>query len=273
MLDRYLYINPELAESLICQSYNNNPIKNDDTINKYYNIKNYIIAHKNNILLADNKTLPTEEYYFDVMNLLMKLYDDDVFVQPILGYAINEQSIKTTETGDVVGTGYVVYAKQKGEPLYLYNKMPNPFNLEDSKEENKKIDYLLETLTKISKIQQEHYDKFAEDLQKIIKSELIFDAYNQSNILYNKDRGFIFTNINFKQSSTKSQEEYNRCFIRNCLSLCCINFEYTQTISDTIKNQLKNLNKIVYEKCLSALYKLNINSDDIEKYSINIWKN
>ena len=130
MLNRYLFIKEETAESLIFQSYNYEPIKTEDAINKYYHVKNYVVVHKKNILLADDLTNVTAEYTHDVMQSLMKLYENGVFVQPILGYSVNEQTIKTDKNSNVVyGSGYVILAKQSGEPLYDYSKMPNIFSV------------------------------------------------------------------------------------------------------------------------------------------------
>ena len=273
MLDRYEYINPELAESLICSSYNVNPLKTDDTINKYYNIKSYVIVHKCNILLADGETAPTNEYYFDIMKQVMKLYENNVYVQPILGYTINEHTIKTTESADVIGAGYVILAKQKGDILYDFSKMPNPFSLNKSNDEDKKINYLLTTIEKVSNIPQSHYDKFADDLKKIMNGGLKFDIFSPSNIVYDGGKGFIFTNINHKLSKFKTEDEFNKCFIRNCLSLCFANFEFSENISHAIKNQLKDFNKVIFEKCVAALQKQGISADLVKEYSTNIWKN
>lgn len=272
MLNRYTFIDEELAENLIHQSYNSNLIKNGDGINKFYSLKNYIVIHKQNIPLADHSTLPTTEYYYEVMVEIMKLYEKGVFIEPILGYSINEQTIKTIENStDVQAKGYVILAKQTGEPLYKYDKIPNPFSNEKILE-TKKTEYLLNTLTNISNIPQAHYDKFAEDLLKIMNANLNFDAYNQENIIYNKNKGFIFTNINHKLSNFKAKEEFDKCFIRNCFALCCINFDFTKSISDTDKNTLKQLNSIIYGKCVKSLIRLNIDDDLIQKHSLNIWK-
>ena len=253
MLDRYEYINAELAENLICQSHNNKQSNADSPIDLCFNIKNYVVVHKKNILLASYNTPPTNEYYFDVMNGLMKLYENNVFVQPILGYTINEHTIKTTESGDVVGSGYAILAKQKGNSIYEYTKMPNLFELKKSPDVDKKIDYLLKSLKELTTISQEYYNKFVSDLKEIMKEGLNFDSYNQANILLSKEKGFVFTNINNKLSGFKNQEDFDKCFIRNCLSLCCTSFEFCESISASTKNELKSLNGIIFEKCAAAL--------------------
>lgn len=274
MLNRYLFIDQNAAENLIHQSYNYKPIKTEDSKTKAYYVKNYIVLHKTNIPVADSNTLPTEEYYYDVMLKLMKLYENKVSVVPILGYTINENTIKTIDKGsDVYASGYVILAKQRGDELYSYDKMPNPFSLESTNYDSKKTNYLFSRLKEISNIPQNHYDKYVSDFLKISKAGLKFDVYNQSNILYNKTSGFIFSNINHKLQKFKTESEFNKSFIRNVFAVCCINFDYSQALSATEKAELKELNTIVYGKCLSSLVSLGFKTEEIEQGSINIWKN
>ena len=274
MLNRYLFIKEETAEELIHQSYNYEPIKTGDVINKFYYVKNYVVVHKKNILLADDSTNVTNEYTHDVMQSLMKLYEKGVSVQPILGYSVNEQTIKTDENSNYVyGSGYMILAKQNGDALYVYDKMPNPFNLNKSENESKKIGYLFERLENISTIPNEHFEKFVKDLHMILSEGLNFDASSQSNILYNKQNGFVFTNISFRLNYSKNSNEFNNCFIGNCFAPCCINFEFTNSISATDKEKLKSLNTIIFNKCKNALISFGVNEKLIEKYSSNIWKN
>lgn len=274
MLDRYEYINAELAESLICHSYNLNPLETDDTINKYYNIKNYVIVHKKNIPLADDSTPPTAEYYHDVMQSLMKLYENGVFIQPILGYSVNENTIKSTnESTDVQGAGYVILAKQSGEPLYSYKKMPNPFNLNSQIQDTKKNRYLLDRIEEISKIPQNHFNKLANDLHKTLDAGLNFNYFNQSNIIYNSQKGFILTNINNKLSPFRLQTDFEKCFIRNCLAVCAVSFEFSNGLSATEKSQIKNLNTEIFNKCINAIKQFDIDDKLIKSETNNIWKN
>ena len=111
------------------------------------------------------------------------------------------------------------------------------------------------------------------DLRKIMSGGLKFDIFSSSTIVYDGSKGFIFTNINHKLSKFKTENEFNKCFIRNCLSLCSANFEFSENISDAIKNQLKDFNKVIFEKCTTSLCKQGISANLVSEHSTNIWKN
>lgn len=121
----------------------------------------------------------------------MGLKEQGVAVVPILGYCVEPNSEN--------GNGYIIQSRAKGEELYddsimkkYYVSKPHFAYLSSDTDAKK---YVISRTNLISKVPQNHFDKFIKDIIVLLNNDILIDFNGKSNFFYDDTDGFQFIDL------------------------------------------------------------------------------
>ncbi len=265
MTEKYFYIEPEKANELLSKTKDIKPDKHgvDRCV---YLIDRYAVLFSERIKLRNVTVHDDDLAYFDeLIETLMNLQKQGVSVIPILGYCC-----------DTDGSGYIFEKRANGKELYddaimkeYYVWAQNdPDKVYLSGDADAKY-YLISRTNYISKIPQEHFDKFIKDIIILLDNDILIDFMGKSNFFYDETEGFQFIDIDshtdYKYGLSENKIDSRLICAYNGFVPCHISAGskvFSQlaldekAISRLDKNDLQRLkqdNRIIYEKCRTAM--------------------
>ena len=81
--------------------------------------------------------------------------------------------------------------------LNLVNELYNNLDAKDKIINEQALEILMNYLTMLNNIPQQHYDKWVLDYKKITDSLIRIDPSKESNFFYDNEKGFSFIDLNF----------------------------------------------------------------------------
>lgn len=278
--EKHFYIKPEKARELLEGVKKMPPVKRGID-RRAYLTGEYAVLSTSRLKLRNVTIQDPDLVYFDeLIRTLKKLSEQGVGVVPILGYCYDRES----EEGD----GYIFEQRARGEELYddavlmkyyaWAQKEPEKVYLSSSLDAGA---YLISRTDYISKIPQEHFDKFMADIITICEADILIDFLGKSNFFYDETAGFQFIDLDshtdFKYGLSKEKCDsrlvcaYNgfvpchiaagsKIYVQNALDEKVIAREVAATRGDAAAGsgadaleKLANDNRAIYEKCRAAM--------------------
>jgi len=273
----YIDINTALK---VLGSINENDVLKQGVNSSTYYYKEYAIlktANMNyrNVSVEDHDL----KHFDDVIKQLMELKKHAINVVPILGYQYDDESDEKE--------GLIIQEKAKGDELYddsiimeFYVFAQNGES--DLETRNQAKEYILKRTKYVSKIKQEHFDKFISDSMTILNHHLLIDFFGKSNFYYDEEVGIQFIDI-------KSHDDYyyglteNKMDINQIISLfgfmpCHLDessgFLGHMGLSHQALNEvftkdelleLSQYNNNIFEKCSKAMISAGIPAEKINE--------
>ncbi len=275
MEEKYFYIEPEIARGLLSQMKEMKGAKRG--IDKQaYLIDEYAVLTASKIKLRNVTTRDDDLTYFDeLIKTLMNLKEQGVGVVPILGYCVEPDS----EDGD----GYIILSRAKGAELYddsimqeFYVGKPHLAYLSsdtDAKE------YAVSRTNLISKVPQDHFDKFIRDIIVLSNNDILIDFYGKSNFFYDDTEGFQFIDLDshtdYKYGLVESKMDgkeiaayygFMPCHFAvgtKVLPHFALDEKAISIIGGEKLRQFAMDNKTIYEKCKTALLNNGITEEQL----------
>lgn len=275
MEEKYFYIGPEIARGLLSQIKDMKAAKRG-VDKQVYLIGEYAVLTASKIKLRNVTTRDDDLAYFDeLIKTLMGLKEQGVAVVPILGYCVEPNSEN--------GNGYIIQSRAKGEELYddsimkEYYVSKRHFAYLSSDTDAKK--YVISRTNLISKVPQNHFDKFIKDIIVLLNNDILIDFNGKSNFFYDDTDGFQFIDLD-------SHTDYKYGLIENkldgkeiaayygftpchfavgtkVLPNLALDEKAMSTIDDEKLLQLAMDNKTIYEKCKTALLNNGISEEQL----------
>lgn len=276
MTEKFFYIEPEMARTLLMQIKNTEAEKHG-VEHKVYLIDEYAVLSSDNIKIRNVVTRDDDLAYFDeLIKTLMELSKKGAAVVPVLGYCYYEDSAD--------GMGYIFQKRAKGEELYD-DEIMNRFyacgqDTADESIDNKHAKYIISRTSYISKIPQKHYDKFVEDMITLMENDILIDFMGKSNFFYDEAEGFQFIDINshtdYKYGLTDRKADSKLICAYNGFVPCHIasgSKVYANLALDErallqlSKEDIQRLsedNKTVFEKCRTAMLNNGVSEEQLQ---------
>ncbi|GHV11930.1 hypothetical protein FACS1894219_03900 [Clostridia bacterium] len=266
MTEKYFYIEPEKARELISQISEMEPVKRGIDSHAYL-IGEYAVLTTSRIKLRNIATRDDDLAYFDeLIKTLIDLKEQGVAVVPILGYCFDPNSEN--------GSGYIIQQRAKGEELYddvvmkeFYVCKPYLAYLSSDADAEK---YIISRTNLISKVPQNHFDKFVSDIIVLLNNDILIDFNGKSNFFYDSAVGFQFIDLDshtdykygLSESKPNSKEivpyyGFTPCHFAvgtKVLPNLALDEKAIATLCDSDLKQLASNNKIIFEKCKIALF-------------------
>lgn len=279
MKEKFFYIESTKARNMLKELKDIKTTKRGIEHNVYL-IDDYAILSSESIKIRNVTTRDDNLAYFDELIVtLMNLWKQGVSVVPILGYCYDEKSKN--------GSGYIFQMRAKGAELYSDEIMKEYYvwaqsasskvclaNNADAKE------YIISRTNYISKIPQKHFDKFINDIIILIENDILIDFMGKSNFFYDEEIGFQFIDINshtdYKYGLSKDKFDSRLICAYNGFVPCHIDFNSKvlpqlaldksaiEVLDDKALQQLSNDNKVIYEKCKSAMLNNGVSEQQLD---------
>lgn len=204
-------------------------------------------------------------YYDELVQCLMRLRERGVAVVPILGYCYDPDSED--------GKGYVIQQRAKGEELYDDARLKEfyvgkeRFSYLSGHTDAKQ--YLLERTAYVSRVPQEHFDKWIQDVITLLDNDVLVDFHTKSNFFHDAEEGFSFIDLNSHTDykyGLADQKPNGREIAAYYGFLPCHFAPGTKVLPDLALDpaalseveererlQLASANRVIFEKCKSAL--------------------
>lgn len=278
--EKYFYIKPEDARELLEQIKEMPPEKRGID-RRAYLTGEYAVLSTSRLKLR-NVTIPDPDlvYFDELIRTLKKLNEQGVGVVPILGYCYDKESKD--------GNGYIFEQRARGEELYddatlmkyyaWARKEPEKVYLSSNLDAGS---YLVSRTDYISKIPQEHFDKFMADIIIICDEDILIDFLGKSNFFYDEALGFQFIDLDshtdFKYGLSKEKCDSRLVCAYNGFVCCHIatgSKLYAQIALDEgamellDKKELEKLagnNRTIFEKCRSAMLANGITKENLSE--------
>ena len=279
MVERYFFIQPEIAHSLLDRIHTMRPEKRGID-RRAYLFDDYAVLATDRLKLRNVDIRDDSlNYFHDIINTLAELKKNIVGVVPILGYCFEADSQN--------GRGFIFQQRARGEELYddaaicpleVWTQGKTDVYLSSKLDAQ---EYILSRTHEIAKIPQAHFDKYVQDILAILDRDILIDFYGKSNFFYDVNEGFQFIDLDSHndwyyglESEAPSIEKLaamgsfvpchfaigTKLFAPTALvdqALC--------TISDANIKRFAEDNQAIFEKCLSALPTNGISKSVINK--------
>ena len=265
MEEKYFYIEPETARALLSQMKEMKAAKRG--IDKHaYLIDEYAVLTASKIKLRNVTTRDDDLAYFDeLIKTLMDLKEQGIGVVPILGYCVEPDSEN--------GNGYIIQSRAKGAELYddsvmkeFYIGKPHFAYLSSDIDAE---EYAVSRTNLISKVPQNHFDKFIRDIIILLNNDILIDFNGKSNFFYDNTEGFQFIDLDshtdYKYGLAENRMDGKEIAAYYGFTPChyavgtmvlpdlALDEKAISVIGDEKLHQLAVDNKIIYEKCKTAL--------------------
>ena len=241
-----------------------------------YLIGEYAILTASKIKLRNVTTRDDDLAYFDeLIKTLMDLKEQGIGVVPILGYCVEPDSEN--------GNGYIIQSRAKGAELYddsvmkeFYVGKPHLAYLSsdmDAKE------YVISRTNLISRAPQTHFDKFINDIIVLLNNDILIDFNGKSNFFYDDTEGFQFIDLDshtdYKYGLAENRMDGKEIAAYYGFTPChyavgtmvlpdlALDEKAISVIGDEKLHQLAVDNKIIYEKCKTALLNNGISEEQL----------
>jgi len=275
MEEKYFYIEPEIARGLLSQIKEMKAAKRG-VDRQVYLIGEYAVLTASKIKLRNVTTRDDDIAYFDeLIKTLMGLKEQGVAVVPILGYCVEPNSEN--------GNGYIIQSRAKGEELYddsimkeYYVSKPHLAYLSsdtDAKE------YVVSRTNLISKIPQNHFDKFIRDIIVLLNNDILIDFNGKSNFFYDDTEGFKFIDLDshtdYKYGLAENRMDgkeipayygFTHCHYEvgtKVLPNLALDEKAISIVENEKLLQLAVDNKTIYQKCKTALLNNGISEEQL----------
>ncbi len=265
MEEKYFYIEPEIARGLLSQIKEMKAAKRG-VDRQAYLIDEYAVLKASKIKLRNVTTRDDNLAYFDeLIKTLMDLKEQGVAVVPILGYCVEPNSEN--------GNGYIIQSRAKGAELYddsimkEYYVGKSHFAYLSSDTDAK--EYVISRTNLISKVPQNHFDKFIRDIIILLNNDILIDFNGKSNFFYDDTDGFQFIDLDshtdYKYGLVENKMDgkeiaayygFTPCHLAVGTKLLpdfALEEKAISIIDDEKLRQLAMDNKTIYEKCKTAL--------------------
>ena len=275
MEEKYFYIEPETARALLSQMKEMKAAKRG--IDKHaYLIDEYAVLTASKIKLRNVTTRDDDLAYFDeLIKTLMDLKEQGVGVVPILGYCVELDSEN--------GNGYIIQSRAKGAELYddsvmkeFYIGKPHFAYLSSDIDAE---EYAVSRTNLISKVPQNHFDKFIRDIIILLNNDILIDFNGKSNFFYDNTEGFQFIDLDshtdYKYGLAENRMDGKEIAAYYGFTPChyavgtmvlpdlALDEKAISVIGDEKLHQLAVDNKIIYEKCKTALLNNGISEEQL----------
>jgi len=263
--EKYFYIEAGKARELLSQSKEMKAAKHGID-SRVYLIGEYAVLSTSRLKLRNVATRDDDLAYLDeLIETLMRLREQGVAAVPILGYCFDPDSKD--------GTGYIFQPRAKGQELYddeimkeyyvwARKKRRISFNRSRAKE------YIPARTNFISKIPQEHFDKFISDMIAISDNDILIDCMGKSNFFYDADAGFQFIDLDAHTDNKYGLAE--RCDSRELARVCgftpchfaagttafpriALDEKAISKLGSEALRQLARDNRVIFAKCKAAI--------------------
>lgn len=265
MEEKYFFIEPEKARELLSKVAEMKAAKCGIDRHAFL-IDEYAVLTATKIKLRNVTTYDADLAYFDELIItLMSLKKQGVAVVPILGYCVEPDSEN--------GKGYIIQSRAKGEELYddsimkeYYVSKSNLSYLSSAADAKK---YIVSRTNFISKVPQNHFDKFIRDIIILLDNDILIDFNGKSNFFYDEVEGFQFIDLDahtdYKYGLVENKPEgkeiaayygFIPCHLAvatKVLPNLALNEKAVSKIGKKKIRQLAVDNKTIFEKCKTAL--------------------
>ena len=275
MEEKYFYIEPEIARGLLSRMREMKAVKRG-VDKQAYLIDEYAVLTASKIKLRNVITRDDDLAYFDeLIKTLMDLKKQGVGIVPILGYCVEPDSD--------YGNGYIIQSRAKGAELYDDSVMKEFYigkpQLAYLSSDTDAKEYVISRTNLISKVPQNHFDKFIRDIIVLLNNDILIDFNAKSNFFYDETEGFQFIDLD-------SHTDYKYRLVENKMDgkeiaayygfMPChfavgtkvlpnpaLDEKAISIIDDEKLLQLAADNKTIYEKCKTALLNNGISEEQL----------
>lgn len=268
MKEKYVYIEPEKARELLFQTKALKATKHGID-SQVYLIDEYAVLTTSRLRLRNVATRDDDLAYFDeLIGTLMRLREQGVSVVPILGYCYDPNSKD--------GNGYIFQPRAKGEELYdddvmkcFYVWAQSKFKQRISFKRIQAKEHLLSRTNFISRIPQNHFDKFISDIVVLSDCDVLIDFNGKSNFFYDAAAGFQFIDLDshtdYKYGLAEQRTEsavfactggFAPCHFAvgtTAFSRIALDEKALSRMDATELQLLARGNRTIYEKCKTAM--------------------
>jgi len=277
MIEKYFCIKPEKARELLTQIKDMSAAKRG--IDRHVHlIDEYAVLTTSRIKLRNVTTRDDNLAYFDeLIRTLMRLREQGVAVVPVLGYCYDPDSEN--------GNGYIFQQRAKGEELYddaiivrfhvwAQNKPGGVYHFPSDTDAG---EYIVARTNYISKVPQQHYDKFISDVIVLLDNDILIDFMGKSNFFYDYKIGFQFIDLDshtdYKYGLSEQKYDSRIICAYNGFAPChftgnapnALDGKAISTISENGLQQLAWDNAIIFEKCKTAMLNNGITEEQLSK--------
>jgi len=265
MTEKYFYIEPEKARELLRQTQGMQPAKRGIDSHVFL-IGEYAVLTTSRIKLRNVATRDDDLAYFDeLIETLMRLREQGVAAVPILGYCYDPDSED--------GTGYIFQPRAKGEELYD-DAVMQAYKVRKSAYLSSDIDpkpYILSRTHFISRVPQEHFDKFISDILVLLDHDILIDSNGKSNFFYDEKAGFQFIDLDshtdYKYGLAAHRYDSKEICAYNGFVPChyALDKKALKRLGKQELQQLARDNGIIFEKCKAAMLRNGISEEQLKK--------
>lgn len=278
--EKYFCIEPEKARELLSQTKGMKPAKRGID-RRAYLIGDYAVLSTSRLKLRNVATRDDDLAYLDeLIETLMRLREQGVAVVPILGYCFDPDSRD--------GAGYIFQPRAKGEELYDDAVLVKYYVWAQKKRgkvylssKTNAKEYILSRTSFISKIPQEHFDKFISDMIVLADNDLLIDSTGKSNFFYDAAAGFQFIDIDShtdykyglaaERIDGKEEAAYSGfapCHLAAgtaAFAHIALDKKAISKLGDEALRQLAQDNRVIFEKCRTAMLHNGIPEEQLER--------
>ena len=256
MREKFFYIEPAKARELLAQTQTMKPAKRG--IESFvYLIGDYAVLTTSRIKLRNVATRDDDLAWFDeLIETLMRLHEQGVAAVPILGYCYEPDSEN--------GAGYIFQPRARGEELYEDAVIKEYKRRKASYFFPSEIDpkeYILSRTSFISRVPQEHFDKFIGDMIAIMEHDILIDCNGKSNFFYHEAAGFQFIDLD-SHTDYKYGLDERRCGSKElaayagfvpCHTALALDKKAIAKLGRRETQQFARDNMAIFEKCKAAM--------------------
>ncbi len=278
MKEKYLYIEPDKASELLSQMKELKVAKRGFD-SQVYLIGKYAVLTTSRIKLRNVTTRDDDLAYFDeLIKTLMTLREQGVAVVPILGYCFDPDSEN--------GNGCIFQLRAKGEELYddavmkkFYVWAQNNPNSAYLSSDTDAKEYILSRTNLISKVPQEHFDKFISDIIALFDIDILIDFNGKSNFFYDDTTGFQFIDLDshtdYKYGLAEQKPDskvlasiygFAPCHVAlgtKAFAHLALDEKAISKIDDKELEQLARDNRTIFDKCKTAMQSNGISEEQL----------
>jgi len=261
-IEKYFGIDREIVQQMIAATNNMTHEKSGD--NGFQNTKvflfdEYAVLKMQNINVRNVSTPDTDLKHLEgLAETLLELQSKGVNVIPILAFQSDD------------GNGYIVQPRAKEAELYERGVSDK--------------NYVMERVKRLSKVPQEHFDKFVADAIAIIDAGVIVDFMGKDNFFYHETIGFQFIDLNahddYEYGLSDKKPQGKRAALPICFMPCYFDTvpKYRDTVSSVLAEMTDNeraflteRNKIIFNKCKTAAINNEITEEAIREMLSSEW--